>query len=74
MAMVHRRAIFTFVANNVQANILAARNENNIAGRIINIACDLSFSLFDLLRAINQRLCPPQAEVAQSAGGRTPIF
>lgn len=47
---------FTFVANNVQANILAATTNKPVAGRIINIACGTSFSLLDLLKAINQAL------------------
>jgi nucleoside-diphosphate-sugar epimerase len=47
---------FTFVANNVQANILAATTEKPVSGRIINIACGTSFSLLDLLGAINQAL------------------
>ncbi len=60
---------FTFVANNVHANILAATTTKNVAGKIINIACGTSFSLLDLFKAINQALCPPLAGVAQSAGG-----
>lgn len=47
---------FTFVTNNVQANILAATTEKPVSGRIINIACGKSFSLLDLLKAINQSL------------------
>jgi nucleoside-diphosphate-sugar epimerase len=47
---------FTFVANNVRANILAATTEKPIAGKIINIACGASFSLLGLLRAINDVL------------------
>ena len=47
---------FTFVANNVQANILAATTEKPVAGKIINIACGTSFSVLDLLNAINQAL------------------
>jgi len=47
---------FTYVANNVRANILAATTEKSVAGRIINIACGTSFSLLDLLKAINQAL------------------
>jgi nucleoside-diphosphate-sugar epimerase len=60
---------FTFVANNVRANILAATTEKPVAGRIINIACGTSFSLLDLLRAINQSLCPPLAGVSHRDGG-----
>lgn len=47
---------FTFVANNVWANILAATTQKQVAGRIINIACGTSFSLLDLLYVINQTL------------------
>jgi len=47
---------FTFVANNVQANILAATTEKPVAGKIINIACGTSFSVLDLLKAINQAM------------------
>ncbi len=47
---------FTYVANNVRANILAATTEKSVEGRIINIACGTSFSLLDLLKAINQAL------------------
>lgn len=47
---------FTYVANNVRANILAATTNKPVAGRIINIACGTSFSLLDLLKAINQAL------------------
>ena len=65
---------FTFVANNVQANILAATTEKPVSGRIINIACGTSFSLLDLMKAINEALCPPLAGVARSAGGGTPIL
>lgn len=47
---------FTFVANNVQANIIAATTKNPVAGRVINVACGTSFSLLDLLEAINTAL------------------
>jgi len=47
---------FTYVANNVQANILAATTSKNVVGKIINIACGASFSLLDLLKTINQAL------------------
>jgi len=47
---------FTYVANNVQANILAATTEKPVVGKIINIACGKSFSVLDLLKAINQVL------------------
>lgn len=47
---------FTFVANNVQANILAVTTDKPVAGRSINIACGTSYTLLDLLRAINTAL------------------
>jgi len=47
---------FTYVANNVQANILAATTPNHVAGKIINIACGTSFSVLDLLKAVNDAL------------------
>ena len=47
---------FTYVANNVQANILAATTTKNVSGKIINIACGTSFSVLDLLKAVNEAL------------------
>ncbi|MEN6626793.1 MAG: SDR family oxidoreductase [Candidatus Sumerlaeia bacterium] len=47
---------FTYVANNVQANILAATTTKPVAGQVINIACGTSYSLLDLLKAINETL------------------
>jgi len=47
---------FTYVANNVQANILAATTEKPVAGKIINIACGTSYSVLDLLKVINEAL------------------
>lgn len=47
---------FTFVGNNVQANILAATSKQPVAGRVINIACGTSYSLLDLLLVINEAL------------------
>lgn len=43
---------FTFVLNNVLANIAAA-TAPGVAGRVFNIACGTSFSLLDLVREIN---------------------
>ncbi len=43
---------FTFVLNNVLANIAAA-TAPNVSGRVFNIACGTSFSLLDLVREIN---------------------
>ncbi|MDD4278737.1 MAG: NAD-dependent epimerase/dehydratase family protein [Candidatus Sumerlaeales bacterium] len=47
---------FTYVLNNVTANILAATTTKNVAGEVFNIACGTSFSLLDLLRDINAAL------------------
>ena len=47
---------FTFVENNVRANILAATTSKPVAGRVINIACGTSYSLLDLVRVINETL------------------
>ena len=57
---------FTYVANNVQANILAATTQKPVAGKTINIACGTSFSLLDLLKAINEALYSSSAVVPQS--------
>jgi UDP-glucose 4-epimerase len=46
---------FTFVQNNVEANLLAAMSSKG-SGRVFNIACGTSFSLLDLLAAINRAL------------------
>ena len=46
---------FTFVNNNVLANILAAKTSKG-AGEIFNIACGESFSLNQLVQLINQEL------------------
>ncbi|KKQ18775.1 MAG: NAD-dependent epimerase/dehydratase [Berkelbacteria bacterium GW2011_GWA1_36_9] len=46
---------FTFVKNNVEANILAAHSTRG-AGEVFNIACGQSYSLNDLVSLINQEL------------------
>jgi nucleoside-diphosphate-sugar epimerase len=46
---------FTFVQNNVNANILAATSKNG-SGMMFNIACGTFYSLRDLLAAINKAL------------------
>lgn len=46
---------FTFVANNVNANILAATSDKG-SGMVFNIACGGSYSLHELLAAINAAL------------------
>jgi UDP-glucose 4-epimerase len=45
---------FTFVANNVQANVLAATAPAaNVAGRVFNVACNTQFSVLELISSIN---------------------
>ena len=46
---------FTFVRNNVEANILAATSDKG-AGEVMNIACGASTSLNELVRMINEEL------------------
>lgn len=46
---------FTYVANNVQANILAM-NSDVKSGETLNVACGQSYSLLDLLNMINKIL------------------
>lgn len=46
---------FTYVSNNVAANMLACRTQG-IAGRVFNIACGESFSLLDLMSGLNSVL------------------
>ncbi|AXA35268.1 MAG: SDR family oxidoreductase [Candidatus Hydrogenedentota bacterium] len=46
---------FTYVENNVRAN-LAAAFAPNVSGRVFNVACGTSFSLLDLVREINSIL------------------
>jgi nucleoside-diphosphate-sugar epimerase len=47
---------FTFVENNVHANILAATGDFEARGQAYNIACGESFTLFDLVAAVNDAL------------------
>lgn len=47
---------FTFVANNVEANILAMHSKAVGQGETINIACGQSYSLIDLVNKINKIL------------------
>ena len=42
---------FTFVSNNVEANLLACHTKD-VAGQVFNIACGERFSLLDLLREL----------------------
>jgi len=46
---------FTYVANNVQANVLAMESDVK-AGETLNIACGKSYSLLDILNIINKTL------------------
>lgn len=46
---------FTFVKNNVHANLLAA-TQPDVGGQIFNIACGQRYSLLDLMAALNQIL------------------
>lgn len=46
---------FTYVQNNVSANLLACLSDKAV-GEVINIACGQSFSLLDLVDAINKVL------------------
>ncbi len=47
---------FTFVRNNVRANVLAATTTNPVAGKVMNVACGGSYTLLDLLAGINAAL------------------
>jgi UDP-glucose 4-epimerase len=48
---------FTYVENNINANILAAfAPADRVSGRVFNIACDQQFTLLELVAAINQSL------------------
>jgi nucleoside-diphosphate-sugar epimerase len=46
---------FTFVSNNVEANILAC-TANNVAGEVFNIACGENYTLLNLVEKINKIL------------------
>jgi UDP-glucose 4-epimerase len=50
---------FTFVANVVEANILAAAAERPLAGEVANVACGSSISLLDMLTEIGRLLGKP---------------
>lgn len=47
---------FTFVANNVRANIQAATAPGEFRGEVYNVACGTSYSLLDLVAVINDVL------------------
>ncbi len=46
---------FTYVENNVWANIQACTAEK-AAGEVINIACGVSYTLLDLVKLLNEIL------------------
>jgi UDP-glucose 4-epimerase len=46
---------FTYVANNVEANLLACTTEN-VAGKVYNIACGTNFTLLELVKNLNEIL------------------
>lgn len=46
---------FTYVDNNVEANLLAC-TADNVAGKVYNIACGTNFTLLDLVQNLNQIL------------------
>lgn len=46
---------FTFVTNNVEANLLACTAEG-VAGEVFNIACGVKFTLLELMQEINRAL------------------
>ena len=45
---------FTFVANAVQANLLAGSVPRTLRGEVVNVACGTRFSLLQLLRSISE--------------------
>src|SRR3989344_7152262 len=47
---------FTYVDNNVEANILACSAPSACAGEVINVACGYEVSLLELLQKINEML------------------
>jgi UDP-glucose 4-epimerase len=46
---------FTFVSNNVEANLLAC-TADGIAGEVFNIACGVKYTLLELVAEINKVL------------------
>ena len=60
---------FTFVSNNVEANLLAT-TAPNVSGQVFNIACGHRFSLLDLVNALNDIMgaaVEPTFDTARSA-------
>ena len=47
---------FTYVENNIEANLLAIEAKNITMGETINIACGKSYSLLDIVDIINKKL------------------
>ena len=47
---------FTYVENNVRANILAATSTRPVSGQVINVACGVSCSLLELVQTIGECL------------------
>jgi nucleoside-diphosphate-sugar epimerase len=47
---------FTFVANAVHANLLAAASPARLAGEVANVACGTRYSLLELLDAMGSAL------------------
>ncbi len=47
---------FTYVENNIKANLLAIEADKVIMGETINIACGKSYSLIDIVDIINRKL------------------
>ena len=45
---------FTYVANVVEANLLAAASETPLAGEVANVACGAKFTLLELLSGIGE--------------------
>lgn len=45
---------FTFVANNVEANLLAATAPGPLKGQVLNVACGEEYSLLDLIETLNE--------------------
>ena len=55
---------FTFVANAVQANLLAAANEQPLAGEVINVGCGARISVNELASAMASALGRPDLKPA----------
>ncbi len=47
---------FTYVANVVEANLLAVKADDSVSGQVFNIACGQSFSINSLVRELNELL------------------